>query len=741
MRKIFVVALVVLALALGACNNHSGCEIEQGEYTGTKDGITYIMTIDSAMGAHVVGDAYTFTVTGQGIAMTGSGKVAAIDYAHGMVIFTLQPSYPGAPVFKVNTIDIWIVFLEDTITFNGGATMKGPGSFSPIYTIANSSIPTIIMRNDGHGTGTADKGANPKPGTTVTIYATPDPGYSFYGWQVTSGDVILSPNDSTSPASFTMPANSVTIWASFIVLNPPILVSNTIYRYDDLPGGPGTPRNASVDYGNDINGNPITPAQAGTLYWKYVDSNGVEYSYLLPPTEAGIYGIYVSTTGGSYPAVTDRNIGTLTINKAPGAAVDTSSPWAMFGSSPSYNSIRITAATLVAGTTQSVEYAVSTTGSAPSSGWQSGLIFSDLIPETNYYVFARSQENNNYEAGPPIAMSGSPYKTEAAPAIRIKGGDIFMFVGESPRTLGITGGDGSGVTWGLSPGSASVAAVSGDILTPAGPGIARLTATQGGNSDSVIVTVQSQSWLTDINGQVSGKAETANTKISNVNAADGKFTLQAKGHIDVNLQIFGFLYLPASGDFTMTVRLDSVYFGIGGGTSSVAGLLAIPRETLPLPGLITQDPMGTLSNYPTDVGLLYASAFLLPAGGTTRHWYRRERSAVGNYTEKRIGNGTATDAALKSGRWLKLRRDGDDFYSAYSENGGASWVEESTTVVMDTNTYVGVWVAAGKNASQYGGYTIADFSEWSLVDGVGKGDAPQTELNLPGNRVNISKFE
>jgi len=48
---------------------------------------------------------------------------------------------------------------------------------------------------------------------------------------------------------------------------------------------------------------------------------------------------------------------------------------------------------------QKVEYAIGTTSAAPAGGWQDGTTFSGLLPDTTYYIFARSKENDNYNAG------------------------------------------------------------------------------------------------------------------------------------------------------------------------------------------------------------------------------------------------------------------------------------------------------------------------------------------------------
>jgi hypothetical protein len=62
---------------------------------------------------------------------------------------------------------------------------------------------------------------------------------------------------------------------------------------------------------------------------------------------------------------------------------------------------------------QSAEYAISATDSLPpAAAWQESARFSGLSPNTEYYVFVRSKENENYAAGNP--SSGIRFKTAKA---------------------------------------------------------------------------------------------------------------------------------------------------------------------------------------------------------------------------------------------------------------------------------------------------------------------------------------
>jgi endo-1,4-beta-D-glucanase Y len=90
-----------------------------------------------------------------------------------------------------------------------------------------------------------------------------------------------------------------------------------------------------------------------------------------------------------------------TITKAAGAA--TSSQSAGTPSAASKSATSITSSTVNISSTnpgnQTIEYAISTTTTLPTSGWQDGKTFDNLTPSTDYYIFARAKENANYQAG------------------------------------------------------------------------------------------------------------------------------------------------------------------------------------------------------------------------------------------------------------------------------------------------------------------------------------------------------
>jgi len=89
------------------------------------------------------------------------------------------------------------------------------------------------------------------------------------------------------------------------------------------------------------------------------------------------------------------------------------------------NSITVNAVSLHTATGQSAEYAISTSSNGSGlSAWQNGLTFTGLNVNTTYYVYARSAENTNYEAGP-VNMSAG-IKTVPVEMVSISAGTFTM---------------------------------------------------------------------------------------------------------------------------------------------------------------------------------------------------------------------------------------------------------------------------------------------------------------------------
>jgi len=89
----------------------------------------------------------------------------------------------------------------------------------------------------------------------------------------------------------------------------------------------------------------------------------------------------------------------FTVTKATGAAVSVA-PTAMIRNPSSITINQVSIPTNPGG--QVVEYAISRTTTAPTTGWQSSPTFEGLNPSTTYYIFARTAENTTHLVGPAL---------------------------------------------------------------------------------------------------------------------------------------------------------------------------------------------------------------------------------------------------------------------------------------------------------------------------------------------------
>ena len=93
----------------------------------------------------------------------------------------------------------------------------------------------VTVRDDGHGTGSADP-ASATAGTEITLTATPNAGYHFKEWQVMSGDVTVRDD------KFTMPGSDVEVKTIFEEDAPPTPMEYTV----TFDGNDGTPSVGSM---------------------------------------------------------------------------------------------------------------------------------------------------------------------------------------------------------------------------------------------------------------------------------------------------------------------------------------------------------------------------------------------------------------------------------------------------------------------------------------------------------------
>ncbi len=168
----------------------------------------------------------------------------------------------------------------------------------------------VTVRDDGHGTGSADP-ASATAGTEITLTAAPNAGYHFKEWQVMSGDVTVRDD------KFTMPSGNVEIKAIFEKDAPPAPTEFTITVKTD---GNGT---ASASHAKAVVGTEITltaTPNAGYHFkeWQVMsgDVTVKNDKFTMPSANVEIKAIFeedASPTPTEYTVTFDGNDGTPSV--------------------------------------------------------------------------------------------------------------------------------------------------------------------------------------------------------------------------------------------------------------------------------------------------------------------------------------------------------------------------------------------------------------------------------------------
>ena len=283
----------------------------------------------------------------------------------------------------------------------------GPGE-DPVYNI------TISLVNNQDGDTVTASASSGHAGDIITLnyaIAEIEENYSlvFSGTQSVIPKVE-SPSDTRSGTrQYTINASDaqngvITITATFthtdikqiqleitgaeVVLTKPYDGNNTA-----LVNNPGTLQGI-------IEGDTVTVTAAATYNSPNVlEANSITVVFTLGGADAGNYIKPENLT------ITEG----VSITRADGAAVNapTADP-----ANITYNSITANAVTAPSNG-QTVEYAIAASSTAPATGWQDGLAFSGLNPDTDYWIFARSKQNDNFNAG--AVQSSEQLKTLEAP--------------------------------------------------------------------------------------------------------------------------------------------------------------------------------------------------------------------------------------------------------------------------------------------------------------------------------------
>jgi len=227
-----------------------------------------------------------------------------------------------------------------------------------------------------------------------------------------------------------------------------------------------------------------------------------------------------------------------------------------------------------------------------------------------------------------------------------------------------------------------------------------------------------QIWLTNI-GDAKGTAS----------VTSGVLTLTGTGSINNSGQVFSFVYLPVSGDFTMMVKLLDVSFGTATSNAGRVGLIAISQSSASVQNTTT----GELTGVATDTTLNFAGATIR----ADKSWGRHSRSSgTGNPNWTAItGTGLPTDLPTEStptsAIYMKLRRSNDSFTMSHSTD-GETWAETSGTVSVTLgDIYVGFEASCASSQT-----ATVKLTDWRIL--VGNGNASKDELESSGTEIDLN---
>jgi len=320
-----------------------------------------------------------------------------------------------------------------TGTVAAGPIAKGDGAATTGGLTANGVTATSITvnaaaNNSGNGQ-TVEYAISTSSSTTQTLtwqdsptFNSRTPSTAYYVFARTKENANYNAGTIRASAAITtLAAPAITVTAAGLTglkVGVPIVTGNAYVRYTLNTGNNFAPAVTDAHFTSGINNLP-----AGLSIGAVTRANTtVTVNIVGTPTAANTSSITLNRPStipmanvtGATAAV--NVTGTLTLGAiAKGSGAATSGGLAV--SNTAATSLTFTAATNSSGNGQTVEYAVSTYYTSSPAGWQTSQTFTGLIPNTGYYVFARTASNANYESGP-IRFDGVFYtSTTAVPVI------------------------------------------------------------------------------------------------------------------------------------------------------------------------------------------------------------------------------------------------------------------------------------------------------------------------------------
>ncbi|MCL2763842.1 MAG: choice-of-anchor D domain-containing protein [Treponema sp.] len=350
--------------------------------------------------------------------------------------FTVQPAaglnagnYTASIIAEYNnscTIETVFSFFVDK---QSGADVSGPATVYGIPSLGSITADDVIIPvNPG----------NQSVEYAVSVSNNTDP--SVLTWQSTAIFTGLSSAAdyyvyarSAENTNYYAGAASVSAALRLYSATANITFSDAIFGYEQPAAQTVTIEN-SGNTGIIITGIAISGSGAGSfiLYEDGIIGNlasGDNSSFSVQPESGLNAGVYTATVTVTYDIYekTETTVSFL-VEKASGAAVNNAP--VIFGL-PALGSITVNNVQITANPgNQNTEYAISAFNNAdPASlNWQSATTFTGLFTATDYFIYARSAENNNY-------FAGNPYPSQAIRFYAVTFDDNGAISGAAPSPI------------------------------------------------------------------------------------------------------------------------------------------------------------------------------------------------------------------------------------------------------------------------------------------------------------------
>ena len=293
--------------------------------------------------------------------------------------------------------------------------------------------------------GSVAAGANGSyvAGAVVNIVASPEANYRFNGWTSSAGGVFA--DASSSSTTFTMPAQDVTVTASFEALPA------TVTSVTNITGVPGTatagtsltltgtvvPANATnqtivwsvVDAGTTgatVSGNTLNTVSAGTVNLRATIVNGTavgtdytqDFTVAVNPASA-VTGVTVTPLTSTVPKGTTKQFAATVTGTGPGS-INQSVIWSVYGNNDSGTAISATGLLNVATGETATSLTVKATSTVDNAKSGAAVVTVTNIPPATYALTLQAGAGGvtagtggDYEAGTVInitAFANSGYK-------------------------------------------------------------------------------------------------------------------------------------------------------------------------------------------------------------------------------------------------------------------------------------------------------------------------------------------